>query len=386
MRTLAIGILLILIFSKNIYSQQENDEFMFSPYWDIYGNNYLNGVNSGKGNTGIATENGISCASLNPASFSQKNKFDLNLQYTVKTIQPWNEPYYASSEMEIRQNWYFSVSVGLGYKVNKNLQVGLVYSNPLSYLFYYGTEPLNDPHYPGDSVDNYNRVHVHQISVPISYSTGKFSFGLNLTYGFYIDQYHGLITTIEMPDGYEGDITARFNRFNVQAGAIFKPNDYLSIGATFTPGSKSAVHEENPNTLPAYNSIVYVSKLPWHAGIGFEYKFPNSNIKLSGDYKYENTSIVTGFKDRFNLNLGAEFVLDKKFTLRTGFFTLMDDRTTTAYPNPYVPVSNHTQYFLTLGGTINFKNADLTASLLDSHISPGTIKNTYFNTSFSYHF
>ncbi len=386
MRTLAILVVLILISSRIIYSQQEVDEQMISPYWDMYANNYLNGVNSGKGNTGIACENAISGANLNPASFSQNNKLDINLQYTVKTIQPWSEPYFYNSDYELRQNWFFSGCVGIGYKVNKNLSVGLVYSNPSSYLFYFGMEASPNINTPGDSVENYNRVHVHQISLPVSYSIGKFTIGLNLLYGIYIDNYHGIISTIQNPNGFEGDITARVNRFNVQGGVIFRPGKNVSIGVTATPGFKSSVHENNADVYGGPNSYIVVSKFPWLAGIGFEYNYPGSNIKLSGDYKYENTSIVSGYKDRFNLNLGAEFILNKIFTLRTGFFTLIDNRTSVQNPIGYVPVANHDQYFLTLGGTINFKNADLSASLLDSHISSGTIKNTYLNTSFNYHF
>jgi len=386
MRTLVILIVLILISSKNIYSQQEIEAGIFSPISEMYSNNYLTGSNSGMGNTGIASENGIGSSSLNPASFVQKNKFDLNIQYTVKTIQPWSEPYLYSSEMEMRQNWFFSGSIGFGYKVNKNIQVGLVYSNPTSYLFYYGMTEITNLYGPSDSIDTYTRIHLHQFSLPVSYSIGKVNLGLNISYGIYISDYHGIISTIQNPDGYEGNAVDRVNRFIVQAGAIYKPSEFLHLGATITSGGKNTVHTDDAFSFPSPGSHILVSKFPWRAGIGFEYKFPFSNIKICGDFKYENTSTEIGLNDNFNLNLGAEFVLNKKFTLRTGFFTLMDNRTASDNPITYVPVTNHTQYFLTLGGTINFKNADLTASLLDSHMSPGTIKNTYLNTSFSYHF
>ena len=386
MRTLVIGILLILISSKSIYSQKEYDDNTFAPFWEMYSSNYLNGISSGKGNTGIASESGISGAFINPASFKQKNKFDLNVQYTVKTIQPYSAIYFAS-DWELRQNWLFSGSVGLGYKVNKNLQVGLVYSNPASFLFSYGTTTFYPTYGSSSEIDEYSRIHAHQFSIPVSYSFGKFNLGLDLSYSILIDDMHGLFTTITEPDGTgEGESISRVNRFSAQLGAIYNLSDFVSIGATVRPGVKNTVHYDDANPAPLPNNDIFVSKLPWRAGVGFEYRFPNSDIKIDGDYYYEHTSVIDGFKDKFDLNLGAEFPINKKFTVRTGFFTLMDERTNTTNSEWTVAFNQYQQYFLTLGGTINFKNADLTASLLDSHMSPGTIKNTYLNTSFSYHF
>lgn len=86
-------------------------------------------------------------------------------------------------------------------------------------------------------------------------------------------------------------------------------------------------------------------------------------------------------------NLGAEYKTSKATFLRFGFFTFFDNRTfddlNISY---YFEKGKFTQYFLTAGFTYKTKNIDITGSVLDSHISPGMIKNTYFNTSISYNF
>src|SRR6266496_4490865 len=85
----AVLFLFLLSNSINSFSQNSQENPMISPFWDFYSTNYLNGTSSGKGNTGVATDNDISGAALNPATINFKNKYQVNIQYTYKTRQPW---------------------------------------------------------------------------------------------------------------------------------------------------------------------------------------------------------------------------------------------------------------------------------------------------------
>ncbi len=356
------------------FSQTEIPQF--SPELEIYGNNYLHGYSSGRGDAGIAGENGLSGISINPAGFTMDKKYELNFQYTVKTTQPWNIFQNGSSQFAFRQNWYFSGYAAFGYKINKNFSAGFVYNNPASYLFYEGeTTGLY-----GDSYDNYSRVHIHSFMIPLSYNAEKFSMGASIIFNQYVSHYYGLITTIQNPDGVQGDEAAYANHFNAQFGAIYKPSSLFSVGITVTPGFKTDVN--TGFTYPPAQ-IKFVAKYPWRGGLGFTYSLPGSKVKLYADYNYVNTGIIEGYKDRHNFNIGADYYANKFLTIRGGLFTFLIRGENTANTSWIEPPSHMSQVFLTAGATLKFKNSDITASLMDSHIGGDRYTNTYLTLSYS---
>jgi hypothetical protein len=352
-----------MFFLVSSFAQQtEIDNSVFSPYFEFYSNNYLNGEAPGKGNSGITSDNGIWGATLNPASLNIKNKFQFNIQYSLKTSQEWKR--FSFSSITLQQYMPFAGSVAFGYKINKNFQTGFIYSNPASLKVSGSGDEIPTP-------DRYFNFVIHTFTIPIVYSTGIFVVGVNLSYS-YLRSYTNEATTITQLNSLFEAVTTT-NRFNMQLGFKLNVSKFYSIGGTVTSGSKTNAKL----TLQDGSSFQSISKYPWKAGIGFEYLQAEKGIRFSCDFNYVNTSYNTGLKDRYDLNLGIEYQVNERLFLRSGFFTLFDY---TGYADRY------TQYFLTLGGTLKLKGLDLTASILDSHISPGIIKNTYFQTSLTYGF
>jgi hypothetical protein len=375
MKTFAVLVITILSIPPTL-SFSQTEIVQFSPEQEIYGNNYLHGYSSGRGDAGIAGENGLSGILLNPAGFTLDKKYELNFQYTVKTTQPWNNFFYANSQFAFRQNWFFSGYAAFGYKINKNFTAGFVYNNPASYLFYEGEVTG----LYGESYDTYTRFHIHSFMIPFSYSSEKFSFGASIIFNQYVSHYYGLITTIQNPDGSQSDAADYANRFNAQIGAIYKPSPLFSVGITVTPGFKADVKTDF-SYPPA--QIKFIAKYPWRGGLGFAYQLPRSNVKLYADYNYVNTGIIDGYKDRHNFNIGMDYYASKYLTIRGGLFTFLIRGENTAHTYWIDPPSRMNQVFFTAGATYKFKNSDITASLMDSHFGGDRYTNTYLNISYS---
>ena len=114
-------ILLFFLVSSVLKSQTiEIDDQNFSPVEDFYKLNYLNGKNDGKGNTGIAADNDISSAYLNPAAIELKRKFQLNLQYSYKSTLGITIPLFNSGISYDLKHMFPVVYLGFGYKLSNN--------------------------------------------------------------------------------------------------------------------------------------------------------------------------------------------------------------------------------------------------------------------------
>ena len=166
-------------------------------------------------------------------------------------------------------------------------------------------------------------------------------------------------------------------RFNVQGGLLFTPSDVLSGGITIAPGFKAYPESDLPEIS---SNIKSVSKFPLKIGAGINYMPLKNKLNLLFDYNFAQTSDLEGYKDRHNFNFGAELKVNPKLTLRAGAFTFFDIRDfksqTVTFPQPE---GEHEQIFITFGGTVNLKIVEITGSVMDSHISKGFVKNTYFN-------
>lgn len=377
------SILFLLLISIGIFSQphRSDDDVMLNPFWDFYSNNYLNTPSAGRGFTGIASmDNDISGVLLNPATVNIQTKAQLNLQYTFKSAQGWLP---AVSDNLMLKHQLFSGTAGFGYRINKTMQTGIVYSNPSGYYFDIGKIIRTDEF--GNKIgeyDAYYNVTYHNLALPYIFSGKYFQAGLtaNLIYSRFSSPTENF-TTLEDPGSTTmGSITAASYFSTFQVGVIYNITSTMNIGLTLTTGGKSKVNYK----LPAGVSDQSAGQMfPWKAGIGFEYKPVDSKLRFFADYDYSRTSAVSTLKDRHDFHIGVESEINKNWILRGGFFTLLDYRNTT--DNTFMDGAHeYDQYFITVGGTYLKKGYKINFALLSSQLSPGKIKNLYINAGMTF--
>lgn len=380
-----------LIFTINSYSQYGPSEDLFlNATYDFYSANYLNTESSGRGFTGIGTLNDISGIALNPATFNVEKKYQLNVQYTYKTKHTFNYGYYASDYAIKHQ--LFSGSIGFGYRINKSLQTGIVYNNPNGMYFDLG-EGIRTDEFGNElsRYDFYYNVVRHSINIPLKYTSGNFSAAINANYIYNILTIPGeAVTTISSPDGYQNgdDFKATANWFKCDAGFLVQLDKTFSLGLSVSTGMRSTVTYKYPDGTNEYS----MSTLPWKAGIGGFYYFPNSTWKIGVDYVYQRTSDMKYYKtfqyykDRHDVHLGAEGNISKEFILRAGVFTAFDYRKEAENITYTDKIGEYDQYFLTFGGTYKTKSVRLNLAVLTSQLSPGKYQGLYINGGVTYDF
>jgi len=365
MKNTIIALCVFIISSINIISQDDEDQ-MLNPFWDFYTFNYLNTESAGKGFTGIASDNNISGVLLNPASINLKSKAQVNINYTYKTENPWLKTFV--KDIFIKQQ-LFSGSIGFGYRIDKEYQIGLIYSNPTSMTFDFGKGiGIN-----GQEYDAYNDIVTHSFNVPFVYIGKNFSIGANFNY------IYSKVTT--PTDSEDTNYHTTNNFFRGGAGFIYKVNKNVSIGAKILSGGKSEVNNDFPGVF--YNQNPIYAYFPWKFGAGFQYAVPESKFKLLIDYNltYHN---MENLKVRHDFHVGVEKGIDKSLILRSGVFTLIDYRNDNV--NWVEPIGKYTQYFITFGLGFRQKNFAADIALLTSEISPGLIKATLINGGLTFNF
>lgn len=372
MRNIISIIIVFVLSSISLYSQNNEDNFI-SPFWNFYSSNYLNSPAAGKGNTGIASENDITGFLLNPASIKLDTKFQINVQYTFKTSNKW----LGSDNMSLKQQ-LFSGSAGIGYKINDNINIGLVYNNPSGY--YFGSEIIKTDEF-GNELEGYDffyNVAVHSINIPFSYSGEKIKAGINLNYLHSRYTIPGeYLSTITHPDGYNtgNDFHASANFIVLQAGLIFNIAEHLSLGLSGSSGGRSKVTHVYPD---GESTDSFINIYPWKLGAGIQYEVPKTGWKLLADYNYAKTSDSKMLKDRNDFHIGFENDINKSWTIRGGFFTLFDYRSEDI--DYYEAAGEYDQFFFTAGFSFKKNNIIWNLALLSSALSTGSVKNTYINT------
>jgi long-subunit fatty acid transport protein len=372
----------IMLISGNLFSQSYSTpptDQTINPFWDFYATNYLNGPSAGMGNTGVASDNSISGVSLNPASLNlQKDKSQLSVQFTYKTTQPWMEN-LGFGGLDLKP-YFLSVSAAFAYRINKHWQTGLVYSNPAS--MYFSEQIIRTDEFGNEigRYDAYQKYAIHSITVPLVFSLEKFRFGINFNYSIYSNREN-------LPVGGAGgtitntDFNGSFGKFNAQFGILFLPINNFSIGVAVTPELRA----EYSYNYPSFVSDQSVRAIfPWKLAAGMEYRIQKSGWRFDADYNYARTKALDGLKDRNDVNIGAEYTVNQQYKVRAGFFTLFDFRKDSPFLTD--PAGFYDQYFVTVGGSMKLKHMQIDLSILDSHISQRTIKNTYINAGISYNF
>ncbi|HRQ31157.1 MAG TPA: hypothetical protein PLU49_13835, partial [Saprospiraceae bacterium] len=306
---------ILLTFSTILFSQsgREIDDFVLSPSSDFYSNNYLNGSNTGKANSGIGSENDFSAVFLNPAAVKLKSKFTAFLQYSFKTN---NRVTYTNAygpngyELKHKPN---SFSGGFAVNINKYISAGLLYSNTNNVKYDFAAN------FASSNEFTYN-LNIHSIALPVIVHFEKFGFGVNVHYNLYRNNITGVTTIIEPEVPHE--VTNSFERLNVQVGLYYRPVKTFSAGLTFTPGFKSDIKSSDDNTISPY--FKFVARYPYKISAGVNFLTLNNRLSLAFDYNFQRTSEMTGHLDKNDVNFGFEYFLNEKLTLRTGFFTSFD--------------------------------------------------------------
>jgi hypothetical protein len=384
MRSLIFA-LTALIFTLNIYSQYGiQDDYYLNSTYDFYSANYLNTESSGRGFTGIGINNDISGIVLNPATIHTEKKYQFNFQYTYKTKHSFNYSYFPD-EFALKHQ-LFSGSIGFGYRINKSLQTGFVYNNPTGMFFDLG-EVIRTDEFGNElgRYDFYYNIKHHSFNIPLKYTSGNFNAAVNVNYIYSLYTIPGeAITTINYPNGNgnSGDFKASTSRFKCDAGLLIFLDKSFSLGLNVSSGMKSTVTYSYPEGTNEYN----MATLPWKAGIGGFYYIPNSTWKIGFDYVYNNTSAIKYFKDGHNIHFGAEGNINKKWTLRSGFFTIFDNREEADNIRYTDKIGEYDQYFITFGGTYKTESVKINLAVLSSQISPGKYQGLYINGGITYDF
>jgi len=366
---LLIFALTALVFTLNIFSQP--NDVLINPYWYFYSDNHLDAVSSGKGRTGIGSLGDISSVSINPASFDIDKKYQVNVQYTYRTNQPWLQG-LGISDLYLKQN-VFSGLAGFGYKVNKELNIGLVYSNPYSMDINLGeiirTNEFGQELGRYEAVDRYS---AHNFSVPLSYKFKSFRVGLTLNYTL-----HRRYFNLEYDN-----FVIKFDRFNADAGILVDITEGLTFGLKFRPEAKGQAKYYSDSTLliDEYTDVL----LPMQIGTGISYTLQKNNLTFAADYTFTHGSKIDGQSDQHNFNFGVQYPLNKYWTIRGGFFNTPEPRDLNSnYGNLQ---ESYSQLFLTAGASVKSDIAIFTFAVMDSHISSATLKYTFINCGFSLNF
>lgn len=372
MKTILLLITAFLLSASFIFSQtREIDDYIMSSANEYYTLNYLGGVNNGRGFAGIGSLQDINGVLMNPASLDIKLKHQLGFQYTFKSTQRWDANTFIGNYYYYTEHIIPTVYVAFGMRLNKQISAGFVYYNPSSAKYDFDNTP-----FAGTDNSFYYRYNVHSFNVPISYNFGKFRAGAIVSYSLYRTAVHGA-STLEQPDGTGEDIVGSFWRLNGQFGLHYTASEMFSAGVTFTPGFKEYQSNGARSISPM---IKTVSKYPMKIGAGIKVNPIKEKLSFFLDYNFSQTSQITGYKDKHNVNFGAEYNFKNNVILRTGFFTLLDNRNFNDSMVTFIdPEGKYSQIFVTLGGTLKIKNIEINTSVMDSHLSTGLIKNTYVN-------
>lgn len=360
----------ILIIPLKLLSQSHED-VMINAFWDFYSFNYLNTESAGRGFTGIAADNNISGILLNPASVNLSAKYQINVQYTYKTSNPWLTSF--SNDIYIKHQ-LFSGSVGFGWNVNDKLLTGLVYNNPTG-MYFSGPKATN---LNGTEVEYYNDVKFHSLNVPLVYKAKNYRLGINLNYIYALYTVPGEVYYPPVSGTFSA--TNHFFRASLGLSYIFKNG--LSFGLRAISGGRGKVTYENPPGIAGEEETADAI-YPWKAGAGLQYDLKAAKFKMLFDFNftYHNQD---NLKERYDFNFGIEKEIEKNWIIRGGFFTLLDYRSKDA--NWIDPIGDYNQYFLTLGFGLKQKNFEANISALTSEISPGKIKSIYINGGLSFNF
>jgi long-subunit fatty acid transport protein len=347
-------------------AQSYSEDNIITQSHDYYSLNYLSAVNAGKGVTGIASDGDIMSASLNPASLKLNKKYQVYVSYAFKDNVNYN---VLSVVNDVVKQSHPSASFGIGYKLNKDFQIGFVYRNDRSMK-------LDFNFTGGKDVFSENFLQ-HTFSVPVTFDYKFLRFGTNLNLILLHGSTEGVLSTEIYPEGLYTISKANSLRFIPDFGIKINPVKLFSFGISFTPGS--TFDNEWTHDNPAFRSSTTHSHFPMKVGTGVEFRTLNERLKFTGEYKFVQTSVINDTKDRNDVNLGIDFKANEKLSLRAGMFTFLQ------VENTVFSDGRMDQYFLTVGASYLLNNFGFHFSAVSSSIIKKTeFSHSIFNLAVSY--
>lgn len=331
------------LFPQNNQGNIDLQDYFISPSNDYYSLTYLSVVNAGKGNTGAASTGDVSSSLINPASLTCGKKYQSVLSYGFKTSSEF------TSTDKLSQV-HPSFSFGAAFKLFEGFNAGILYSNRrnMKYTSSIGT----------GYVDQVFSEHV--LAIPVSYEYDILKAGIGLNFKLMHGSINGFFSSVNYPEGTNTYGKTNKILFTPDIGVILSPWQNFSIGVVVNPAGEFKNNWEYDTLFPNQSTT---SKFPMRISAGTELRFPREGFKFSIDYTFENMSGISGYDDRNNINIGAEYEPLKDLTVRAGFFTLNTPSTRKSLnPKP------DNQTFLTAGGSYFYKGVKFNLALVSSSL------------------
>lgn len=275
-----------------------------------------------------------------------------------------------------------SGGVFFGYKINDKFQTGFSYRNDINFKLDMGMMIItNEFGQILDSANLYNTFNTHTFTFPFVYKTKFINAGININYILYAGYEMGFTYSPTK----QVDLNTTFGRFVPEAGIQISLIPELTFGMTYSQGFDKKIVKEWSTVIPNTINDTTDTHFPSKFGAGVSVKLLNEMLKLSADFRFENTSRNKYLKDRYDYYFGVEYSFSNNWKIRTGFFTLFDFRDEAG--NYADPVGTYDQYFLTFGWGYKYKDFGFDLSFMNSTIfSDSKVGHSNLNGSVSYNF
>ena len=364
--------------------EQISNEILITPFWDFYSQNNLFALSCGKGLTGIAGNNDISGISLNPASLDLQSKYQFKVEYSFRNSINWL-PFSNYNDIYLKQNhpaggFYF------GYKINDKFQTGFSYRNDINFQMDLGMFDLfNSNGEKTGSYEYYQTFNTHSFSIPFVYKYKFFKAGIALNYILYRGYSPVFTGAYAVEKKY--DFVTSFGKLVPDIGIQINPIPELTIGLTYTQGFNKNIEYDLHSVDTSLANYISVTHFPSKFGFGVQLKLFEGRLNFEADYKFQNTSKNNMQKDRNDINFGIDYAIDKNWNIRTGAFSLRDNRENDQYGTYEDSIGSFNQYFLTFGAGYKLKEFDFNLALMNSTIlSNSKVGHTKLNGSISFSF
>lgn len=371
------NLILVLLSSFNLFSQNSRDEFDVLLIPQGYGIKLL----SSTGTSSII--NDISnLGFMNPASISRFDNYTAGLSYQQSSSI--DEAYILSIGFSRIHNWY-PQSFGGTVKWNK-LSFGLGFGQKYNGTLDFGKTPIatfNNPDGTGAFIQPVFKSTIHTYSISTAYSlTELFQSNNNLSLGirFNLNRFH------QNEEIYNIGVKATTLFSNVTIGLLYEHtySDYrkLRIGLSYESNSKFKaeieVHSQQLqpqiDSLPPINYVpvtnYYVGKIPT------ELRFDLAADITTNFLLYSNLTTVfwktseNNLKDQIEFSTGVAFKISEKFS--TGIGIYYSDRN---YEEDIFRLNSKFEVlFLTTGLKYSFKFFYIDLSIADSHFFSGEFR------------
>lgn len=337
----------------------------FKPLYDFYSNNRLSAEAAGQGYAGIASGGNLSFANLNPATLKTEGNLHIYYEFGGKNEFPIKMG--CGKEINL-QNYRSGVAYGASYRVNDNIDIGLLYSKSGSHKVDMGKVYNFMPSgLAFESFDAYEKASYSVFSIPVAYHLNK---NVSVGLGLNTHIYHAATSRVCLDeltneyDQYDGEID--FFIFRPKVGLLVNILPNIDFGATIIAPTSKRIKEK-----VTWREINYDrNQFPMEAGVGLSTKWQNYNLLI--DYMFVNEAINEEFIDRNEIRCGLEKQMGKNISLRTGYLYQSDYRDLSYQQDGkdfWDKDVSYEQHFLTLGASLQWKQSNFDFALMHSGLT-----------------